>query len=88
MDTNVSDMPLDIFCDYISDTLGEEWSWEYFGLVINGPTYHSFRKANGVGNLRHGHGLGNGAYNSVGNSDGVSVFLVDFSNIHCGMPLR
>lgn len=88
METNVGDMPLDIFCDYVSDTLGEEWSWEYFSVIINGPTYHSFRKAHGVGNLRHGHGLGNGANNSMGNSDGVFTFLVNFNDIYSGVPLR
>jgi hypothetical protein len=33
--TNVGDMPLDIFSDYISDTLGEEWSWEYLSVALN-----------------------------------------------------
>jgi hypothetical protein len=35
MNTNVGDMPLDIFSDYVSDTLGEDWCWEYFGLIVN-----------------------------------------------------
>jgi hypothetical protein len=34
MNTNVGDMPLDIFCDYILDVLNEEWIWEYF-LTFN-----------------------------------------------------
>jgi len=29
INTNVGDMPIEIFGDYVSDTLGEEWSWEY-----------------------------------------------------------
>jgi hypothetical protein len=29
LNTNVGDMPLDIFCDYISDILGQEWNWQY-----------------------------------------------------------
>jgi hypothetical protein len=33
---NVGDMPLDIYSDYVSDTLGEEWSWIYFTPVFNG----------------------------------------------------
>jgi len=35
MDTNVGEMPLDIFSDYTSDQLNEEWSWEYLALVFN-----------------------------------------------------
>lgn len=35
MDTNVGDMPLDIFCDYVSEILGEEWSWEYIVPILN-----------------------------------------------------
>jgi hypothetical protein len=33
--TNVGDMPLDIFSDYVSDILGEEWYWEYLPFTIN-----------------------------------------------------
>jgi len=29
-------MPIEIFGDYISDTLGEEFSWEYLVFAING----------------------------------------------------
>jgi hypothetical protein len=36
LDTNVGDMPLDIFADYISDTLDQEWHWEYLALTVNG----------------------------------------------------
>jgi hypothetical protein len=32
---NVGDMPLDIFSDYISDILGQEWSWEYLNVALN-----------------------------------------------------
>jgi hypothetical protein len=35
MNTNVGEMPLDIFSDYISDILGEEWTWEYLILILN-----------------------------------------------------
>jgi hypothetical protein len=41
MNTNVGDMPLDIFTDYISDTLGEEWSWEYLAIIVN---YHGYNR--------------------------------------------
>jgi hypothetical protein len=30
LNTNVGDMPLDIFCDYTSDILDEEWIIEHF----------------------------------------------------------
>jgi hypothetical protein len=36
---NVGDMPLDIFCDYIQDTIGEEWIFEYFAPITNGANY-------------------------------------------------
>jgi hypothetical protein len=36
MDTNVGEMPIDIFSDYVSDTLGQEWSWEYIIPILNG----------------------------------------------------
>jgi hypothetical protein len=42
LNTNVGDMPLDIFADYISDTLGEEWSWEYLLFAVNGFGYDEF----------------------------------------------
>jgi hypothetical protein len=39
MDFNVGDMPLDIFGDYVSDLLGIEFNWEYFGVILNGLFY-------------------------------------------------
>lgn len=45
MNDNVGEMPLDIFSDYISDMLGEEWCWLYFIPVING--HHHYGKGNG-----------------------------------------
>jgi hypothetical protein len=38
INTNVGDMPLDIFSDYISDTLDEEWTWIHL-FVINEDGY-------------------------------------------------
>jgi hypothetical protein len=37
---NVGEMPLDIFADYISDILGQEWSWEY--LLFSPDGYPPF----------------------------------------------
>lgn len=39
LNTNVGDMPLDIFSDYLTDTLDQEWHWEYLALAINGQGY-------------------------------------------------
>jgi hypothetical protein len=33
--SNVGDMPIDIFSDYISDILNQEWSWEYIGTTVS-----------------------------------------------------
>jgi hypothetical protein len=65
MNTNVGDMPLDIFCDYVSDILGEEWSWEYFGLILN---WHDQLK-NNYGNGMRMYELGCG-YNNEADSFG------------------
>lgn len=35
MNLNVGDMPLDIFADYVSDILEQEWTWEYFITILN-----------------------------------------------------
>jgi hypothetical protein len=40
MNDNVGEMPLYIFADYVSDILGEEWSWEYFTLIVNDQGYN------------------------------------------------
>jgi hypothetical protein len=53
MNTNVGNMPLDIFSDYISDILGEEWSWEYLVFAVNGMDYHY-----SLGYYGHGYGHG------------------------------
>jgi hypothetical protein len=71
--TNVGDMPLDIFSDYISDTLGQEWSWEYFSLIANGNNFFSF--------YRFGDGCHVG---NLGNSDGFLIYEEIFYNFGNG----
>jgi len=39
MDTNVGDMPIEIFGDYISDCLDEEWNWVYLFHADNGYNF-------------------------------------------------
>ena len=34
MNTNVGEMPLDIFADYTTDTTGEEFLQEYFSISL------------------------------------------------------
>lgn len=53
MNTNVGDMPLDIFSDYTSDILAEEWSWEYLVFAVNGNGGSFFEN-------QYGHGAGTG----------------------------
>jgi len=61
MNTNVSDMPLEIFADYTSDMLDQEWHWEYLFPIINGnhnPYFEEFGNSDFVfgwysGNGRH-----------------------------------
>jgi hypothetical protein len=60
INTNVGDMPLDIFTDYLNDTLDQEWSWEYLITAIN-DAGHSVGVGYGVGGgYGHWSGLGNG----------------------------
>jgi hypothetical protein len=49
MDTNVGEMPLDIFSDYISDILDEEWSWEYLVIVTYSFTHCILESEMGCG---------------------------------------
>jgi hypothetical protein len=56
MNTNVGEMPLDIFSDYISDILEEEWCWEYLiplsnwqGYVLRSGDYYNMWFGNGHG---------------------------------------
>ena len=36
MNTNVGDMPLDVFSDYIQDSQGYEFPWEFLQFTLNG----------------------------------------------------
>lgn len=38
LNTNVGDMPLDIYSDYVGDSLGIDFFWEYIVPVFNVPT--------------------------------------------------
>jgi len=35
MNTNVSDMPIEIFADYTADMLDQEWDWTYIVPTLN-----------------------------------------------------
>jgi hypothetical protein len=48
LNTNVGDMPLDVFSDYVSDILDEEWCWIYLIPTMNYEGHY------------HGLGCGNG----------------------------
>jgi len=50
MNTNVGDMPIEIFGDYVSDTLGIEFTWEYMSCLFNDDGIGS-RKAHGNGTI-------------------------------------
>jgi hypothetical protein len=100
MNTNVGEMPLDIFSDYISDILGEDWSWEYFGLIVNGfgtegRPYQQFHYQFGVGGnydtFINAYGIGVGTYCRVfhindGYGDGSNVYGCgkQWNNTGCG----
>jgi hypothetical protein len=72
LNTNVGDMPLDIFSDYISDTINMEWNWQYLVLAINdggldrnnaygqGYSYH-FSVIEYNNEIIRGYGNGNGS---------------------------
>lgn len=62
LNTNVGDMPPDIFSDYISDILDEEWTWEYLVSIVNARGF-GFENALGHGfgyMFGNGYGFGNG----------------------------
>lgn len=60
LNTNVEDMPLDIFADYISDALEQEWNWTYLACLLNDAQLALFQE---YGNSCFGHSwyCGNGA---------------------------
>jgi hypothetical protein len=77
LNTNVGDMPLDIFCDYISDILGQEWQLEHIAMIIN-EAGHCLEIAHGDGTL--GVDINNNNAMGDGNGDGygtayLSTFL-------------
>lgn len=60
INTNVGDMPLDIFSDYLSDTLNEEWYWQYLIALPNDGNSlgcHDFWTGNGFYYNTEGHGF-------------------------------
>jgi hypothetical protein len=79
INTNVGNMPLDIFSDYISDILDEEWNWLY--LTVN-TNYDGNRVGYGLG---YGFGYGY-RYNNLGNpingsGDGFEYGHIDDTTI-------
>jgi hypothetical protein len=69
-------MPLDIFCDYVSDALGEEWNWEYFALIINEHGYN-------VGTEGYGRGTSYMSYKNkaIGNGNGYG-YIENYGQIY------
>jgi len=62
---NVGDMPLEIFGDYLTDTLNEEWTWEYLAPLLNWRGY--IISAGDILNTWFGNGCGfNNAENGLG----------------------
>jgi hypothetical protein len=60
MNTNVGEMPLDIFSDYVSDIGEQEWNWIYFLVIYGKDGYNS-----------HGRGWGHGHF--VGMDKGIAI---------------
>lgn len=57
MNTNVGDMPIEIFGDYVSDSLGVEFPWEMLTPMFNGE--NDIKNQRGSGwwyNYDYGHG--------------------------------
>jgi hypothetical protein len=76
MNDNVGDMPLEIFGDYVSDVLNQEWSWEYLVLITNGGCNGDYAK-------RYGYGIGYGYGNFAYGCDNVLYhYLSDYGNGH------
>jgi hypothetical protein len=89
--TNVGDMPLDIFADYISDILDEEWCWEYLQFTINANNigfdigdsdtsedgdWEDSSTGNGYGN-DCGYGQSGCGYRGFGDGDGTGINLIE-----------
>lgn len=83
MNDNVGDMPLDIFCDYVSDCLGEEWFLGHFLCMLD---FHHEVLINFSGHNMVGQGLGNGhRYGYVNRFEWT--FGTGYGNIDSGAKL-
>lgn len=97
MNTNVGNMPLDIFADYISDYLGVDFPWEYIVVISNGAGYEYgagdipaayFRLNNSIAGCGYGYGRDFG-YGSGGHARpifgyGYGIMRRDFSEVDRG----
>jgi hypothetical protein len=76
MNTNVGDMPLEIFSDYVSDYLDVDFPWEYLVVVSNGAGYED-----GAGDIPASHfrfknslkGNGRGYGRDIGYGSGTNT---------------
>jgi len=97
MNTNVGDMPIEIFGDYISDCLGMDWSWEYIIPAFNnsgywygsiygfgmGYKYGSTFYLDGISTLiTYGHGSRHGTYSGIHGTYSCIVTGSEYSD--CG----
>jgi len=65
MNTNVGDMPIEIFGDYVSDFFDIEYSWEYLIPIVNGFCF-SLENRDDIGcNFYHMH-YGDAYYPTLG----------------------
>jgi len=62
MNTNVGDMPIEIFGDYISDCLDMDFPWEYLAAITNDDAYYHNPDRRGCGTFYEMNGNGY-AYN-------------------------
>jgi len=85
---NVGEMPLEIFGDYLTDILNEEWSWEYLALTFNfnGTPGSTFGIGNSLNGLRYNWHCGDGLTNDFSHmkqdcdyGDGYSYNLGEIS---------
>jgi hypothetical protein len=85
MNTNVGEMPLDIFSDYVSDILGEEWNWEYLAFAMNGCEGNYYENTWGYGR-GVGQGSGDGSTYNYGNglTEGYIVYNFDSFDLASG----
>jgi len=74
MNDNVGDMPPEIFADYVSDMLGEEWSWEYLVLSFNNHGNHVGTSPEFFYNCDKVTGYGNTLFGGSGTSYGTMLY--------------